>query len=981
VQPLTPRPRVRSRLYCARYAPGTGRSRRSSVGTAPASSTTVAGGHAPHQLSAAPSSVTTLPLSERPSDDASIATSHPNSSIRPRRCSGTLAAADRQTASGYFRSDSVSNRPIAAATTDTPRSDHCDASSRVSASTAARAAPVCAIAGIPWCGDTVTLTTVPPPPSPARAPPAARVIVIVPSTFSRMTARQPLAAIASAGTKYCPPALLTSTSRRPWRSTADATIRSASDGTRMSPATHEHPSPNSEHAATSTSSRRPAITTRAPHASSSAAACRPRFVPPPVTIATRPSSSPSRKISDAPSTAAILWTLAVTHRPWDAHVLITESSTLAERLAALDAERFVGRDRELSLFDALFTEHPPAQVVLVHGPGGIGKSTLLREVARRGAARGWSPRRVDGRELAPAPGDIERAIGDLAGEERPLLLFDTYERMTAADAWLRLRLLPSLPARTVVVLAGRQPPDPAWFEGGWEGLATAMPLAGLPADASLALVRARGLDDDDVARRIVAWAKGSPLALSIGADATQRQDGAWTDEPLRDHPELVDWILDRVAHGELDASDFDVIAVAALARTCDQRMLRDVLPEVDAERAYAWLCHRSFSEHVGRGVALHDIVRQALRADLRARAPERERELRRRIADHLYARGADGGARMVIDLVELLENPAVRWGFGADGSTVYRSDLWRPEDLVAVHARLGERYGGGTWWQATEPLLREAPDRVATVRDASDRLCGLAIAVTPDNAPAIATDDPLLGPWLAHVRAHHDGEQVLVWRESLDLVAPGDLASPVLSMLNTAAILRSGLTNPRWSYIPIAPRNAAAVAFARAVNSQRLEHLDVRFGDQVLQCHLIDHGAAGMLGGVRDAVYAELGLAPEPKDAPGPHEPLTIDAVRDAFRALDHPLVLAASPLARGASTEERAISVRTVLLRAVDRAFGESPDEQLLRRVLERGYLDPSSSHEVAAHDLHVSRATYFRRLRVATRRVADFLVAERAA
>jgi len=36
-------------------------------------------------------------------------------------------------------------------------------SSIVLASTAARAAPVCAIAGIPWCGETVTLMIVPVP--------------------------------------------------------------------------------------------------------------------------------------------------------------------------------------------------------------------------------------------------------------------------------------------------------------------------------------------------------------------------------------------------------------------------------------------------------------------------------------------------------------------------------------------------------------------------------------------------------------------------------------------------------------------------------------------------------------------------------------------------------------------------------------------------------------------------------------------------
>ena len=47
-----------------------------------------------------------------------------------------------------------------------------------------------------------------------------RAISSVPPTLSRVTARQPFGSIASAGTKYWPPALLTSTSRRPQRSSA-----------------------------------------------------------------------------------------------------------------------------------------------------------------------------------------------------------------------------------------------------------------------------------------------------------------------------------------------------------------------------------------------------------------------------------------------------------------------------------------------------------------------------------------------------------------------------------------------------------------------------------------------------------------------------------------------------------------------------------------------------------------------------------------
>ena len=88
-------------------------------------------------------------------------------------------------------------------------------------------------------------------------------------------------------------------------------------------------------------------------------------------------------------------------------------ATLAERLAWRDEQHFVGREPELEFFDSLFVEEPTHQVVLVHGPGGIGKSTLLREVARRAEKRGYRPTLVEGRELAPVPGEIENALGDL----------------------------------------------------------------------------------------------------------------------------------------------------------------------------------------------------------------------------------------------------------------------------------------------------------------------------------------------------------------------------------------------------------------------------------------------------------------------------------------------------------------------------------------------------------------------------------------
>ena len=679
-------------------------------------------------------------------------------------------------------------------------------------------------------------------------------------------------------------------------------------------------------------------------------------------------------------------------------------ATLADRLAARDAERFVGRERELKFFDDLLVDDPPVNVVLVHGPGGIGKSTLLREVSRRAEQRGWQPRLVEGRQLAPAPGELERALFGVAQERAPLVVFDTYERMTAVGGWLRTRLLPSLPERSLVVLSGRRKPEPDWFQGGWEQVCVELEMKPFVDAEARALVQSRGVTDPETADALIEWSEGSPLALTLGAEAARAGD--WTPEWLEGRPDLTQTILRRLTEEELLQGDAEVLAVGAIARVVTARLLRDVLPGVDADEAESWLRARSFVEHFGHGVALHDLVRKAIRADLKRRRPEHERDLRKRIADHIHDRAARGDLRLIADLAELVENPALRWGMGAEGSIRHRVDQLLLDDIPKLEVKLRDRVPMSDeqwlgWWEPTSRLFREAPDRALVVRDADEGLCGVAFAVTPENAPPVAREDSLLGPWLEHATANAPDGQALLWRDCIDMTTPreGDVASPILALMNTGAVMRSGLRNPRWSYLPIDPKNQAAVAFARAVRATHLEDLDLVYdGERVVQCWLLDHGEDGLLGGCLASVYAELGLPrPAPRqvdpapvaaavdedDAAGDGAPaaepisLTADDVRDALRSLDQPTELVNSPLARGSTPEERAASVRAALEEAVESAFGEGAEEDLLRQVLRRGYLDPAGSHESAWWDLHLSRATYFRKLRAASVRVADWLLA----
>jgi AAA ATPase domain len=646
--------------------------------------------------------------------------------------------------------------------------------------------------------------------------------------------------------------------------------------------------------------------------------------------------------------------------------------TLAALVSDRDRRRFTGRVSELAFLERCLGDDPPASVVLVCGPGGIGKSALLRELARRAGTRGWDVFRVDGRELAPQSGALEAALSGVQGSPCPLLLLDSFERMTALGGYLRAELLPSLPGRALVVISGRGTPDPAWFTDGWEGVAKLLDLGALPQADALRLLQAHGVAGERAAA-IAGWAGGSPLALTLAADAVASGTG-WDQADGLDQPELLRSLIHRLADDcDTDGVRLSALGVAAIARVTTPALLAAALPDTDVAAAYERLCAFTFTEPLGDGLALHELVRKALHADLARRDAERERELRHRIIDHLYERASQGNPLLIIDMAHLIESRVIRWGFGWKGSISYRIDNVRPGDAERVAHLLRVR-GFPEWWEVTRPFFSQAPERVAVVRDRAEQLQGYLVCMTPATAPAFADQDPLTGPWLAHARRDAALGESVLWHDSVDFTnsAGGD---GVQAMLGMAGVLRSGVRNPRFAYLPMDTRKPGALEFARAVGAEHLPELDLEIAGRRIECHRIDYGPGGLLAALRHRVYAELGLAAPDEPAPAPRRdpPPDLEAVRDALRNFQVPHELARSPLARGADPAERAESVRRLLRQAADRAFGDSANEKLLRSVLIKGYLDPAPSHEHAAMRLSLSRAAYFRRLRVAVERVAE--------
>ena len=212
-----------------------------------------------------------------------------------------------------------------------------------------------------------------------------------------------------------------------------------------------------------------------------------------------------------------------------------------------------------------------------------------------------------------------------------------------------------------------------------------------------------------------------------------------------------------------------MFALACVARVVTPALLADVLPRSTPTAALRWLADCAFADARAGGVTLHELVRRPYRAELWERAGE----LRARAAISLHARGE------LIDLADLVQDPAIRSGFGWDGSIDHHVTGPQPGDEAVV----------------PRAFLERDPGHVLVARAPTATPCGYSIAYTAGERPAVR--DERLERWLAHAPAGS-----IVWRDSVDLTR--DPRSRVQALLNMATILRCGLANPRFAYLPIA---------------------------------------------------------------------------------------------------------------------------------------------------------------------------------
>jgi hypothetical protein len=672
---------------------------------------------------------------------------------------------------------------------------------------------------------------------------------------------------------------------------------------------------------------------------------------------------------------------------------------LAQRLAGARRLRFVGRDRELEVFRSALARRPGASSVLcLHGPGGVGKTTLLHRFADEAAAAGRTVVRVDGRTVEPVPAVFEAEAAAALRTPDAVLLVDTFEQCQGLEDWLRERFLPRLADGAVAVVAGRNPPgvmwqaDPAWHE--------ALQVIGLSELARHEASTLLGLLDvpAELTEALLAFTGGHPLALRLAAEVaagTPADTSAWT--PGSD---TIGTLLARIV-GELpSAAHRHALEVCAHVLATTEELLGAALPAADAGALFGWLRRLPFVESGRRGLFPHDVVRAALDADLRWRDPGSYQEMHRRVRAHLVTRARAASGAAVIPAMEALTYLHRHNGFlgnyvtwRADGSV--HEDRYRPEDRGAVVRLVGEAEGPESaavaqFWldrqprafrlvrsSATgEPLAVTAWLRLAVPDEeevARDPVVAAAWRHGRRTAPLRGGEHVRLARFLVHPRAYQRPSpvmDVMLHRMVAEFIHADRLAWSYLVLADP------GFWHPLMTYID---QHAVAPVPVPGDRTVTLFAHDWRVvpADRWLEA-----------SGPKEVFGPAAGPRPVPSRS-GPRLAVLsradVDtATRRALRSWFRPGELASNPLVRSRMVADRTTAgtdpvaaLRELLAEAVD-ALRADPRDARLHRVLTATFFQGASSQEAAAARLGIPFSTYRRHLTRALRLLGDRLWSE---
>jgi hypothetical protein len=690
------------------------------------------------------------------------------------------------------------------------------------------------------------------------------------------------------------------------------------------------------------------------------------------------------------------------------------SETLMDRLEMARRQQFVGRQNERELFQsALAAAEMPFFVLYLFGPGGVGKSSLLREFAHAATQLGAAVEQLDGRSIDANPDIFLTALQNLIAapdaasifstlekrDGRTVILIDTAELLFPLDGWLQDSFLPHLPRNVFVILAGRNPPSLRWrTDPGWQQLMRVLPIKNLSQEESRAFLMRRQIP----ARQheaILNFTHGHPLALSLVADVFAQQPTV--EFRPENAPDIIKTLMEQFMHEAPSARHRAALEACSQVRLLNEPLLAAMLQVADPHPIFEWLRGLSFIDAERRGLYPHDLAREALAADLRWRNPARQTELHT-LARNFYMQGfherdARQQRQILSDYIFLhRDNPVIRAYFDWQSTGTVFTDAYREADREAVLAMI-QQHEGETAVQLAEQWLNRQPQGMVVLRQAGGGLQGLLLLLSLEKCSTADRElDPAVAAtwnYLVQQAPLRTGETATLFRFWM-ADATYQSISPVQSRI-FLNMVQHYLTTPGLAFtlLPCAEPDLWTAVFGFA-DLHRLPQADFTVDGRSFGVYGHDWRTVPPLIWLANMAEQELGVkvetaVPDTSSTllPIMDETAFATAVHDALRDFTNEVALQNNPLLQSrllinvaganASKIDRITQLHSLLIEAAQ-SMQSHPKQIKWYRALHHTYFQPATTQEQAAELLDLPFSTYRRYLRTAIQYVTDWLWAK---
>ncbi|ONI80433.1 hypothetical protein ALI22I_44790 [Saccharothrix sp. ALI-22-I] len=670
---------------------------------------------------------------------------------------------------------------------------------------------------------------------------------------------------------------------------------------------------------------------------------------------------------------------------------------LADRLAAARAGALVGREPERAVLDRMLSGAADAPIVTyLHGPGGIGKSSLLRYAARQAELAGRRVVHIDARFLDADPRRLEQAAALACVEPGAVLLIDSFEHCQPLEPWLRDTFLLRLADGALVVLASRIAPDAEWsLDPGWARLFAELVVRPLDAARSDALLAARGVTEEQRSA-LVAFAGGSPLALSLAASVPAAAPGA----PWEPTGNVLTTLVERLVGDLPSTAHRRALEVVAQAYVTRESLLRAVLGDEDTATVFSWLRQLPYIEATPEGLHPHDAVRATLAADLRWRDPERYDDVRVRVSVACLqavrcASEEDALVRVAEWMFLFRDQGGLKDLYDWQAHPHVEDTPLQPDDVPDV-LRMAEEAEGPASATAVAHWVRRQPRgfRVYRYAGSSAPVAFMAILRMEAPLPEDCAEDPVIAALWDYVKAAAPlgpGEHLGIRRFA---VQPGrhQRPSPLMDLISRRTIAAEMRVRGRavtFTVFEDAERwrrylaNAGLQEVVAVDADGRKQHVFGRDWRRQPVEQWVEHRARAMVA--PEAGWTAAASAGGPDDEHGDDLPRAAfeEGVVEALRTWHAPREFATSVLLHSRlvphGSADPVADLRAAITTALD-ALQVDPAGVKAHEALTATYTSASRTHKAAARRLGVPYGTYRRHLAMAKERLIEQLLRQAA-